>query len=341
MRSRQLNTNMTFPDPSPLMSLATAYWNSQIFLTANRIGLFQQLAKTQKNLLEITQALGTEARPTQLLLNACVALGVLEKQDDNYKNALVAEFFLVPGQPMFMGNAFSYSDDLYDTWGLLEQCLREDKPMLAPVNYLGGDAEKTRHFVYGMHNRAMGTASALVGLVDLTGRRQLLDVGGGPGTYSCLLAARYPQLRSTVLDVPGITRHADDIIASMGKQQQVTTLPGDYHLTPFPAGNDVVLISGVFHRETAADCRKLIEKAAESLTSQGVLIISDVFADAGGCSPLFAALFAVNMLLTAEHGGVHADVDVINWMADAGFTGMASKNFPAPMPHRLITGCKA
>ncbi|MGR8930377.1 MAG: methyltransferase [Gammaproteobacteria bacterium] len=335
-----MTNNASFPDPSAIMSLATAYWNSQIFLTAHRIGLFALLAKTAKTSDQIATALNTKGRPTALLLNACVALGLLEKDSESYKNAPSTEFFLVPGSPAFMGNAISYSDDLYETWGKLEQCLREDKPMLPPAEYLGSDVEKTRHFVYGMHNRAMGTASALVNLVDLGGRRQLLDVGGGPGTYSCMFAGCYPELKSKVLDLPGVVAHANDIINSMGKQHQVSTLPGDYHTTEFPGGNEVVLISGVFHRESEEDCRKLIDKAADSLNNDGMLIISDVFADMGCCSPLFATLFGMNMALTAEHGCVHADADVMKWMADAGFVGLETKNFPPPMPHRLIAGYK-
>lgn len=335
-----MNNNKSFPDPSPIANLATSYWNSQVFLTANRIGLFKLLSQTFKSIDEIASSLGTQPRPTKLLLNACVALDLLEKEQDQYKNSELTEIFLVPGQATFMGNAISYSDDLYETWGKLEQCLREDKPMLAPDNYLGTDAEKTRHFVYGMHNRALGTASALIKLVDLTGCKKLLDIGGGPGTYSCLLAARYPELKSRVLDLPAITAHADDIIATMGKQQQVTTYPGDYHSTEFPDGNDVVMISGVFHRETEADCRKLIQKAVASMGDNGLLIISDVFADQGGTSPVFATLFAINMLLTAENGGIHSDADVIEWMKDAGLEGMECKIFPAPMFHRLISGYK-
>jgi len=335
-----LDNKNTFPDPGPVMKLATAYWDSQVFLTANRIGLFKLLSKTSKTCEEISSSLNTQVRPTTLLLNVCVALELLEKNQDQYKNSQIAETFLVPGIPSFMGNAVSYSDDLYDTWGKLEQSLQEDKPMLAPENYLGTDEEKTRHFVYGMHNRALGTASALVNLVDLEDRKRMLDVGGGPGTYSCLFSGKYPQLKSRVMDLPGITAHADDIIISMNKQEQVTTCPGDYHTTEFPTGNDVVLISGVFHRESQDDCKKLIKKAAESLNENGILIISDVFTDAGGTSPVFATLFAINMLLTAENGGIHSDADVIKWMNEAGFEGMESKNFPPPMPHRLVAGYK-
>lgn len=322
------------------MGLATAYWSSQIFLTAHRLGLFKNLSQSAKTSGEVAVALGTYKRPTQLLLNACAALGLLEKDGDLYINSETADFFLVPDSPAYMGNAISYSDDLYETWGKLEQCLREDKPMLAPENYLGVDPEKTKHFVYGMHNRAFVTANALVGLVDLSGRKKLLDVGGGPGTYSCMLAGRYPELNSKVLDLPGITKYANEIIASMDKQNQVSTISGDYHTTDFPGGNDVVLISGVFHRESELDCRKLISKASECLHEGGILIISDVFADEGGSSPVFATLFAVNMLLTAENGGVHTDADVKRWMQEAGFQQLETKNFPPPMPHRLVYGFK-
>ena len=57
---------------------------------------------------------------------------------------------------------------------------------------------------------------ALVELVDLSGRRRMIDVGGGPGTYSALLAGRYPDLHSRVLDLPGVLEIAREIIASMG-----------------------------------------------------------------------------------------------------------------------------
>lgn len=335
-----MNAHPSLPNPSPIMELATAYWNSQVLFTANRLNLFKQLSQTPRTVDEIAAELGTQVRPTRFLLNACVGLGLLEKEQERYSNNPLTETFLVPGRPTFMGNAIAYSHDLYTTWGKLEQCLFEDKPMLAPENYLGTDAEKTRHFVYGMHNRALGTASALVELVDLSGREQLLDVGGGPGTYSCLLTGRNPGLHSQVMDLPGITLHADDIIASMGKQAQVTTYPGDYHTTEFPKPNDVVLISGVFHRETEDDCRKLIQKASDSLSDDGMLIISDVFSDQGGSSPVFATLFAINMMLTAEHGGVHSDAEVMLWMQEAGFDGIESKMFPPPMPHRLVVGYK-
>jgi SAM-dependent methyltransferase len=322
------------------MRLSTAYWDSQTLLTANRIRLFDLLAGAALPAESVAAALGTAPRPTRLLLKACVGLGLLEEDVEGFRNSPLSTAFLVSGAPGYMGNAIRYSDNLYGAWGELERALREDAPPMAPQTYLGDDVQVTRDFVYGMHDRALGIGRALVGLVDLEGRRNMLDVGGGPGTYSSLFAQRYPRLHSQVMDLPGVVAIAAEIIASLGVADRVQTLAGDYMKSSFPGGKDVVMISGVFHRETEATCRRLIAQAADSLEPGGLLLISDVFTDADGARPAFAALFGLNMMLSAPDGGVHADADVADWMRDAGFTAVDVRPFPPPMPHRLLIGEK-
>ena len=332
--------NRTMPDSSSIMALSTAFWEAQVLLTANRIGVFDALAEGPKHLEAICERLNTKPRPTRLLLKACVAQGLLQETAAGFGNSIESDAYLVSGKPTFLGNAIRYSDNLYETWGRLEQALREDRPQMPSSTYLGENADVTRDFVYGMHNRALGVGRVLVELVDLGGRTKLLDVGGGPGTYSALLAQRYPELQCQVFDLPGIVAHAADIVESMGVSDRVTTCAGDYTATPFPANNDVVLISGVFHRETGDGCRQLIDKSSRSLVPGGSLIICDVFTDAGGNGPPFATLFGLNMMLTANDGGVHADADVTNWMEEARFRVGPVIDFPGSMPHRVIVGLK-
>ncbi len=326
-------------NPAPLIALTTRYWESQLFLTANRIGLSHLLDKEAKSTAEIAAALGLKPRPTRLLLKACEALGLLkEEPDECFANTSLTAAFMVPGKPAYLGDAVRYADNLYTAWGNLEQALREGKPAIAAESYLGRDEEKTRAFVYGMHNRALGIGNTMVQMLNLKGRQQLLDVGGGPGTYSALLTRQTPGLHAVVLDLPDVVAIAREIIGSMGAAEQVTTLAGDYKQTPFPADNDVVLISGVFHRETEATCRELIRRAADALQHNGLLVISDIFTDAGGAEPAFATLFGLNMMLSAPDGGVHADADVAEWMASAGFDSIQTLLFPPPMPHRMVIG---
>jgi len=325
------------PDPSPLMRLTTLYWESQVFLTANRTGLFHILDQKALGITEIADALELKPHPTRLLLKACEALGLVQEDTkEHFTNTPLSCTFMVPGKPGYLGDAVHYADNLYAT--SLEQALREGKPPMAPETYLGADKEKTRAFVYGMHNRALGIGNAMTAMLNLKGRQQLLDVGGGPGTYSALLTQQTPGLHSVVLDLPDVISIAKEIIDSMGATEQVSTLAGDYKQIPFPVGNDVVLISGVFHRETEENCRGLIQRAAEALQQGGLLIISDVFTSAGGAEPTFATLFGLNMMLSAPDGGVHADADVAEWMKSAGFDSIKREHFPPPMPHRIVMG---
>ena len=99
-------------------------------------------------------------------------------------------------------------------------------------------------------------------------------------------------------------------------------------------------MSGMFHRETPDACRRLIDRAWHCLVPGGMLAVSDVFTDEGGTQPAFAAMFGLNMMLTAPDGCVHADADVQRWMADRGFGQLRTTPLPPPMPHRVVTGVK-
>ena len=328
------------PDPSSIVRLSTAYWESQTLLTANRLRLFDFLADGARSADEVAAGMGLNLRSTVLFLRACVGLGLLEQRDACFQNAPVASVFLVSRSPAFMGKVIHYSDQLYSAWGHLEDSLRAGQPALPAQSYLGDDAERTRGFVMAMHDRALGIARALVPLLDLSGRRSLLDVGGGPGTYSVLLTERFPGLHAEVIELPGVAAVARELVAAAGASERVSLRDGDYHSASFGTGKDVVLMSGMFHRETEQACRGLIERAAACLDTEGLLVVSDVFTDPGGTHPPFASMFGLNMMLTAADGGVHADADVQRWMAEAGFVELRTVSLPPPMPHRMVMGSK-
>lgn len=329
------------PNPAGIMGLSTAYWGSQVLLAANRLGVFDALAGGTDSASGIAARLGLDVRATRLLLNACVALGLCEMDTDaRYANSRASQVFLASGSAASLANAIRYSDDLYATWGELANAVRSGKPAKPAATYLGEDESQTRHFVYGMHNRALGVGRALTGLVNLAGRQRLLDIGGGPGTYAALLTERFPGLQADVLELPGVAAVAREILADMGAAERVRMLDGDYHSSDFGSGYDAVLMSGMFHRETEGNCRALIERARGCLVDNGILVVSDVFVDANRTGPEFATLFGLNMFLTAPDGGVHADADVADWLSGAGFSEVECRSFPPPMPHRIVTGYK-
>ena len=329
------------PNPAVLMRLALAYRSSMALFAASGLDLFTPLSHGAMSAEDVARACGTQPEPTRMLLDACAAEGLLTRAGDLFANTPTADAYLVKGRPAYIAHGLKFAEDLYPAWGRLADTVRTGRPAMAQETMLGEDKEKTRAFVYAMHERARGISAVLPYNVDFSGRKRLLDVGGGPGTYSIRLVQQTPGLTSTVLDLPGVLEVTREIVAEHGVSDRIELRTGDYQSAPFGSGYDAALLSGIMHRETAATCRLLLRKAFEAMTPGGMAVVSDVFFDNDDKnSPPFATYFALNMMLMAEHGSAHAKTEMAAWMKEAGFTGVEVRDLPPPNPHSLVIGFK-
>ncbi|HZR25417.1 MAG TPA: methyltransferase [Vicinamibacterales bacterium] len=323
------------------MQLALAHRSSAVLFAAANLDLFTVLGAGPRTAAEVAAQCNGQPEQTRLLLEACVAEGLLTFNDGTYANTDVTSAFLVRGGPAYSASGFKYAEDLYPAWGQLTSLVRSGRPPMPPETILGQDKEKTRAFVLAMHERARGIGSVLPHVMPLTGRKRLIDVGGGPGTYSVALVQQTPGLTSTVLDVPGVLEVTRELIDASGVADRITLMPGDYLSSPFGTGYDVALLSGMMHRETPADCKKLLTKAFDALDPGGLVIVSDVFFDDDAKrTPAFTVYFALNMMLTSNHGSAHAKTEMAAWMREVGFRDVAMRDLPKPNPHALVIGTK-
>jgi hypothetical protein len=330
------------PNPSLLQQVATAHRASAALFAAADLGVFTALGDGPKTAVEVAASLGIpHAEPLRLVMEMCATSALLQRDGERYSNTPTTDFFLVRGRPSYIGAGLAYAADLYPAWGTLTALVRSGKATLPPDPILGNDPAKTRHFVLAMHQRAKDIGSVLPLGVDLTGCRRLLDVGGGPGTYSMRLIAKTPGLRSTVLDLPSVLAVTREIVESEGYADRIDLLPANYLTEDFGTGYDAVLLSGMMHRETAANCRMLLRKAVAALNAGGQVIVSDVFfEDDLKVSPPFAVQFALHMMLSSDEGSAHARTEMTAWMTAAGCTGVTARPLPPPNPHTLIVGRK-
>ena len=329
------------PNPGLIMQLAVAYRASAIFFAASDYDVFTALADGGLTAEEVAARTGTEREPMRLVLESCADAGLLARDGAKFLNTPTADTFLVRGRPAYLGGALTYARDLYPAWGNLTSLVKTGLPPMPPETILGDDKAKTRAFVMAMHERAKGIGSILPQIVDLTGRKRLLDVGGGPGTYSVALCRQTPGLTATVLDRPGVLEVSKELVDAAGFADRVSLMPGDYLKTPFGSGFDVALLSGMMHRETEEGVMLLLTKTFAALDAGGQVIVSDVFFDDDHKNtPPFTTSFALNMMVTSDHGSAHAKTEMQRWLERAGFTGISVRDLPKPNPHSLVLGTK-
>ena len=177
-----------------IIEMANAFCSSQVLFASSDLGVFEFLSGSPGSTVEeVVAGRDLDPRAGRLLLDACVAVGLLTKEAGRYRNSKHAERFLVPGSPTDLSAAIRYNRDVYQAWGRLPDFVRSGRPVERPEAHLGEDPARTRDFVLAMHGRALGIGRAVVSELKLEGRRKLLDLGGGGGTYSALIARRWPR----------------------------------------------------------------------------------------------------------------------------------------------------
>ena len=306
------------PRRNPVNRALGGWQPAAVVMAANKLNFFTAIGDESLSAGEIASRCDTDPRATRALLDACVALDVVEKAGDLYRNSPEALQSLVRGRPAFSGDGVAHSHDLWQAWGRLHEAVKTGRRVGERYS-LVEDGDVHRNFILAMHNRAVPSAPVLAEALDLTGRRQLFDAGGGPGTYAIHLVKRYPGLRAIVFDLPQTIEITREIITEYGVGERVTTRAGDYFKDDLGRGNDVVLLSAILHSMGPERSRTLLAKAYDSLVSGGLVVVNEGLIDEDRTSPLGSVLFSLNMLVNTGDGQSYSASEIIGLMESVGF----------------------
>ena len=315
-----------------IVDLASAYYGSAVLFAAIDCDVF---AKVERGEVDASE------RGMRLLLDACVAEGLLEKRDGRYLNTPASKASLVPGGPADLTGAIRYNRDVYPAWGRLAEFAKTGRPVERPELHLGEDAARTKAFAASMFGRAMGIGRGIVPMLGgLSGR--ILDLAGGPGAYAILMCGANPETTCVTVDLPAIAAEARGYVGSAGLADRIECRDGDYHADEYEAeAYDVVTIFGALHQESPEAIVDILKRANRALRPGGRLFVLDMMTDETHTAPKFSALFAVNMALTTKNGWVFSDAELKGWMREAGFEPGETRPAPPPMPHWLVEARKA
>ena len=100
-----------------LMRLIHGFEAAKIVLVANDLDLFSRLG-SGRGAAELAAELGVDGRALGLLMNALVALGLLEKENGRFRNAPPAETFLVRGEK-WRGSILRHLHHCWEAWNVI------------------------------------------------------------------------------------------------------------------------------------------------------------------------------------------------------------------------------
>lgn len=278
-------------DVRELSHLAYGFMASKGLFAALDLDLFSALSDGPKNIETLAIATGVAGNRLATLLAALVAIGLVQREDDLFLNAPIADRYLVRGAANYFGDYYRLQIDkqLYPSWQQLGDGLA-GLPTRSIYDLIQDEGE-AELFSQAQHQGSTGPAILLSRAIDLSGCSRLLDVAGGTGAFSIVLCRRYPELRSTILDFPAVTAVARRYVAEAGLADRIQLLSGNALEREWPADQDVVLMSYLLSAVGASDIELLMERARNALKPGGLLILHDFMLDADRSGPRDAALF--------------------------------------------------
>lgn len=320
------------------MELSGAYWRTCALHAAVKLDVFTCLGEKGKTALEAAKTLHTDTDGTTRLLNALAAMGLIQHIGDYYSNTNVSHTFLSKASDQYIGHMIMHHHHLVESWSRLDEAVTSGQPI--SEEKLIDENTRRKHFLMGMYNNASLMAPNLVKAVDLSSRKKLLDLGGGPGTYAIHFCKTNPQLVATVYDLPTTRPFAEKTIERYKLAERIRFVGGDYSADEIPGQYDVVWMSHIIHSEGRTMIERLLQKVMDALTPEGQVFIHDFFLEDRHSGPLFPALFSLNMLVRTQEGRSYSEKEIKAMLEKAGFNQIIRHEFKGPTESGIISAVR-
>lgn len=301
--------------PEAILRLSGDYWKTCALHAGVKLDIFTIIGGGCLSATEITGRVEGNLRGVTMLLNALTAMNLLIHRDKGYASSPAGKIFLSKDSDHYLGYLIMHHHYLMESWSQLDKAVKAGKPLRTRSTH--SDDARRESFLMGMFNIAMKVAPTVAAAVDLSQRRHLLDLGGGPGTYAIHFCRANPQLRATVYDLPETRPFAENTIAKFGLDGRIAFAEGNYLKENIPGTYDVALLSHILHAEGPDDCSKILGKAVSVLQPGGLIMIHEFILDNTMDSPLHPALFALNMLLGTPAGQAYSEGQIRDMLAEA------------------------
>lgn len=329
----------------------------QLLRAGCELGVFELLR--ERGLMtkaELDEALGLGRQPFRGLLLGLRALGLLvQTEDERLANSFAIEaLFATDEWRVFKATVRFEAEIVYPGQTDFVESLRAGSN--TGVKFIEGEGQTlyeklatnpplARTFYEYMGAWSEMTVPHMLAATDLGDRSALLDVGGGDGANTIALLERYPQLRATLLDLPGHTGVASARFAEAGLGERAATHGVDLHAEgpagELPGGHDVALLAHQTVIWSEAQNTALLRKIHRALEPGGLVIIFCSVSSEQGDGPFFSAMIAAYFLsVAAGEGMIYSPADYRQMLEDAGFGEVQATPCDGWTPHAVVTARK-
>jgi len=141
---------------------------------------------------------------------------------------------------------------------------------------LAADPTRSASFDAQMAADVAAWAPDIVAAYDWGSLGHLVDVGGGNAALLAALLREHPDLRGTVLDLPGAAEAARTALTAAGLADRGDAIAGSF-FDPLPPGAGGYLLCAILHDWDDAAARTILRRCAEAAGTDGRVFVVEKF----------------------------------------------------------------
>jgi len=298
-----------------LVSVATSFRPAAVLFAAVDLDIFSLIPPSGCSAEELAAACGVAEVGIRVLLNALAAIGILQRGGVRYTMHPDIRALLARGPHCILPEIMQYRRE-NEIWLRLAEGLRD--PRTRPDADMDGSHLPEYLAAVELTNRQ--SAERLIErIAPLIGRaRQVLDLGGGSGTYAIRLLDASRNLKVTLLDRPEVIEECRRRLKDRTDGGRLDLVAGNASDFDLPPHFDVVIISDLLHYFCPDGKRRILHNARRALAPGGAIVVSKFTLDGSGTSPPAAALFSLKVHLQRSEAYLETDDEAADMMRGLG-----------------------
>ena len=290
-----------------IMEIIFGRWKSQILYTGAKIGIFDYLTTSPKEIGQIAQDLNLNETMAYRILRSIASLGFLKEEKDGrrFSTTTLGEF-LRKDHPQTLQGVLLLEEgpEHYQIWKHLPRMIK-DGQQNAFISEYGSNlfeyADKNSEYSKVFNNAmssysAMHTAMVLEALngYDFSNVSHICEIGGGQGHLLSHLQLRYNHLKGTILELESVVNNQDSSWPiKMGLQDRCRYIKGDM-FEQVPSA-DLYIMKMILHDWNDDECIKILSNIHKSASDKSkIFIVEHLVPDPA--IPHFSKLFDIHMM---------------------------------------------
>lgn len=235
----------------PLHDMLTGQIHARLLQAGLTLKVFDVLS-AGRTADEAAAEMGTHKNNTRFFLDAMTTIGLIEKKGGRYRNAPLAQHYLVSDAPVYLGPLFQLIQaSSIDPLARIEEFIRNGSPRQTSEENAAIQSEcakSTRASAPWVLGEMGCRISRIVsGLPGFDSFKKMLDLGGGHGLFSLYIARASETLHAVVFDRSPAIEVAAGFIETYAMDDRVTVKAGDYTTDDIGTGYDLVWASATLY----------------------------------------------------------------------------------------------